>query len=165
MAPPRLRYTLVTSMMCSLPAGGATCFHKCLSFAFPRVIEHLALHINALELFVLVMAVKIWASKLAGSRFQISCDNDATIQVVHSGRTHDAFMQRCLRQLWLTSACYDLDLHVSHITGVHNVFADCLSRWYANATFQRKFHLFASQHNLCFQMLSIDRADLAFELP
>ena len=48
-------------------------------------------------------------------------------------------MQRCLRQLWLTSARYDLDLHVSHIPGVHNVFADCLSRWDADSTFQRKF--------------------------
>ena len=26
-------------------------------------------------------------------------------------------MQRCLRQLWLTSARYDLELHVSHIPG------------------------------------------------
>ena len=84
---------------------------------FPGCIEELALHINALELFVLVMAVKIWAPKLAGSRFQISCDNDAAVQVVRSGRTRDGFMQRCLRQLWLTSARYDLDLHVSHIPG------------------------------------------------
>ncbi|XP_068723726.1 uncharacterized protein [Montipora capricornis] len=149
----------------SLHRGGATCFDECISFAFPRVIEDLALHINALELFVLVMAVKIWATKLAGSRFQISCDNDAAVQVVRSGRTRDAFMQRCLRQLWLTSARYDLDLHVSHIPGVHNVFADCLSRWDANSTFQRKFYELASQRNLCFHMLSIDSADLAFDLP
>ena len=148
----------------SLHRGGATCFDECTSFAFPRDIEELALHINALELFVLVMAVKIWAPKLAGSRFQISCDNDAAVQVVRSGRTRDAFMQRCLRQLWLTSARYDLDLHVSHIPGVHNVFADCLSRWDADSTFQRKFHELASQRNLCFHMLSIDSEDLAFDL-
>ena len=110
------------------------------------------------------MAVKIWAPKLAGSRFQISCDNDAAVQVVRSGRTRDGFMQRCLRQLWLTSARYDLDLHVSHIPGVHNVFADCLSRWDADSTFQRKFHELSSQRNLCFHMLSIDSEDLAFDL-
>ena len=121
------------------------------------------MHINALELFVLVVAVKIWAPKLAGSRFQISCDNDAAVQVVRSGCTRDAFMQRCLRQLWLTSARYDLDLHVSHIPGVHNVFADCLSRWDADSTFQRKFHELASQRNLCFHMLSVDSEDLAFD--
>ena len=144
--------------------GGATCFDECTSFAFPRDIEELALHINALELFVLVMAVKIWAPKLAGSRFQISCDNDAAVQVVRSGCTRDAFMQRCLRQLWLTSARYDLDLRVSHIPGVHNVFADCLSGWDADSTFQRKFHELASQRNLCFHMLAIDGENLAFDL-
>ena len=99
----------------------------------PRDIEELALHINALELYVLVMAVKIWAPKLAGSRFQISCDNDAAVQVVRSGRTPDASMQRCLRQLWLTSARYD-----SNIPGVHNVFVDSLSRWDADSTFSKK---------------------------
>ena len=111
------------------------------------------------------MAVKIWAPKLTGSRFQISCDNEAAVQEVRSGRTRDAFMQRCLRQLWLTSARYDLDFHVSHIQGVHSVFADCLSRWDTNCTFQRMFRELASQHNLCFQMLSIDSADLTFDLP
>ena len=116
----------------SLHRGGTTCFDECISFAFPSAIEALALHINALELFVLVMAVRIWAPKLAGSRLQISCDNDSAVQVVRSGRTRDAFMQRCLRQLWFTSARYYLELYVSHIPGVHNVLADCLSRWGAD---------------------------------
>ena len=148
----------------SLHRGGATCFDECISIPFPRDIEELVLHINALELFVLVMAVKICASKLAGSRFQISCDNDAAVQVVRSGRTRDAFMQRYLRQLWLTFAGYDLELHVSHIPGVHNVFADCLSRWDADSTFQRQFYDLASQCNLCFHMLSVHSEDLAFDL-
>ena len=148
----------------SLHRGGATCFDECISFAFPSAIESLALLINALKLFVLVMAVRIWAPKLAGSRFQISCDNDAAVQVVRSGRTRDPFMQRCLRQLWFTSARYDLELYVSHIPGVHNVLADCLRRWDANSTFHRKFHDLASQRNFCFHMLSIDSEDLAFDL-
>ena len=142
----------------SLHQCGATCFDECISFTFPRNIKELALHINALELFVLVMAVKIWAPKLAGSH------NEAAVQVVRSGRTRDFFMQRCLRQLWLTSARYDLELHVSHIPGVHNVFADCLSRWDVDFTFPRKFHELASQRNLCFHMLSIDSEDLVFDL-
>ena len=140
----------------SLHRSGATCFNECTSFAFPRDIEELALHINTLELFLLVMAVKIWAPKLTDSRFQISCDNNVAIRVVRSGGTQDALMQRCLRQLWLTSAHYDLDLHVAHIPGVHNVLANCLSHWDADDTFQRKFHELASQRNLCLHMLSID---------
>ena len=83
----------------SLHRGGVTCSNECVSFDFPSHIENLALHITTLELFVLVIAVKIWAPKLAGTKFQISCDNKAAVQIANSGRTQDPFMQRCLRQL------------------------------------------------------------------
>ena len=88
----------------SLHRGSATCFNECISFAFPRYIEGLASHITTLELFPLVIAVKIWAPQLAGVQFQISCDDDAVVQIANLGRTQDPFMQRCLRQLWLTKA-------------------------------------------------------------
>ena len=114
---PRVFHDVLFTCDSSLHRGGPTCFDECISFA-----------------------VKMWAPKLAGSRFQISCDNEAAVQVVRSGRTRDVFMLRCLRQLWLTSARYDLELHVSHIPGVHNVFPDCLSRWDVDSTFHRKFH-------------------------
>ena len=153
--PPRDFQDMLCNCDASLHPGGAMCFDECISLAFPSAIESLALHINTLELFVLVMAVRIWAPKLAGSRFQISCDNDAAIQVVSSGHTLDAFMQHCLRQLWFTSARCDLELHVSLIPGVHNVLADCLGRWDADSTFHRKFHDLASQRDFCFHMLSI----------
>lgn len=77
----------------SLHRGGATCFNECISFAFQRHIESLALHITALELFVLIIDVKIWAPELAGVKFQISCDNNTAVQIVNSGRTQDSFMQ------------------------------------------------------------------------
>ena len=84
----------------SLYRGGATFLNECITYAFPRHIESLALQITALELFVLVIAVKLWAPKLAGLQSQISCDNDAAVQIVNSGRTQDPFLQRCLCQLW-----------------------------------------------------------------
>lgn len=83
----------------SLHRGGTTCFDEYIIFAFPSHIEELALHINALELFVLIMAVNVWAPRLTGSRFQISCHDDAAVQAVLSGRTQDAFMQRRFKLL------------------------------------------------------------------
>lgn len=73
--------------------------HLYIIFALPSHIEELALHINALELFVLIMAVDVWAPRLTGSRFHISCHDDAAVQAVLSGRTQDAFMQRRFKQL------------------------------------------------------------------
>ena len=61
-----------------------TCFNECIRFAFPHHFESLALHITALEFFVLVIAVKLWAPKLTGIQFQISCDNDVAVQIANS---------------------------------------------------------------------------------
>ena len=47
-------------------------------------------------------------------------------------------MQRCLRQLWFTSALHDVALRVRHIPGEHNTLADALSRW-DNNSFHTQF--------------------------
>jgi len=147
-----------------LHRGGATCFDECISFAFPSAIASLALHINALKLFVLVMAVRTWAPKLAGPRSQISCDNDAAVQVVRSRRSRDAFMQGFLRQLWFKSARYDLELYVCHIPGGPQCLCRLPQSLDADSAFHRKIHDLASQRNLCLHLLSIDSGDLAFDL-
>ena len=68
----------------TLHRGGSTCFNECILFDFTSLIENLALHITALKLFILVIAVKIWAPKLAGTKFQISCNNKAAVQIANS---------------------------------------------------------------------------------
>ena len=148
----------------SLHRGGATYFDECITFGFPRHIESLALHITALELSALVIAVKLWAPKLAGVQFQISCDNDAAVQIANSGRTQDPFMQRCLRQLWLTKARYDLEIHVIHVPGIHNVFPDCLSRWDMDDSYPRRFHALERQHGVTFHILDLSSEALFFEI-
>ena len=49
-------------------------------------------------------------------------------------------MQQCLRQLWLTKAHYDLEIHVIDVPGIHNVFADCLSLWDMDDSYPQRFH-------------------------
>jgi len=57
-------------------------------------------------------------------------------------------MQRCLRQLWCTSALHDVALRVRHIPGEHNTLANALSRWdntsshtqFAQATTAQRIH-------------------------
>ena len=83
----------------SLQAGGATCLDKCFTCHFPEQIVRSAGHITALELYTIVVAVKLWAPKLRQRKFIVSCDNEAAVTVVNSGSPRDPFMQRCLRQL------------------------------------------------------------------
>ena len=104
----------------SLHRGGATC----ITFASPRHIESLALNITALELFILVIAAKLWAPKLAGVHFQISSDNDAAVQIANSGHTHGPFMSDVYSS---SGVRYDLEIRVINVPGINNVFADCVA--------------------------------------
>ena len=117
-----------------LTRGGTTCLDKCLTFPFPDFVHHAASHISALELFTVIVSVKLWATALRHQRFLVSCDNEAAVTVINSGSTKDPFMQRCLRQLWFTSALHDVALRVRHIPGEYNTLADALSRWDNNSS-------------------------------
>jgi len=124
-----------------LHGGGATCLDQCFFVTLPTNIVQEAEHITALVLFVLVLAVRVWAPTLARRRFLISCDNEAAVTVINSGVTRDCFMQRCLRQLWFTASLHDFEIRASFIPGDHNTLADALSRWQLNSKSQRDLFL------------------------
>ena len=51
--------------------------------------------------------------------------------MVETGKTKDAFLALCVRNIWLLTASLDIDLNISHVPGIHNVIADTLSRIYS----------------------------------
>jgi len=53
-------------------------------------------------------------------------------------------MQHCLRQLWFTASMFDFELIPHHIPGAHNILADSLSRWHADASHHALFYTSAS---------------------
>ena len=148
----------------SLHAGGATCFNDCFTCEFSKDIVHSAQHITALELYTIVVAVKFWAHKLHQRKFIVSCDNEAAVTVVNSGKSKDPFMQRCLRELWFTAAVYDCELTARHIPGVHNVLADALSRWHADSSYHELFHSTAARLNRQYIFRSVPRDCLTFQV-
>lgn len=85
------------------------CFHS----NFPSFITDDHLHINCLELLVVIVAVKNWGKKLKG----IFCDNEASVTVINSGSTKDSFIQNCLSELnfvlWKLHINLKLELNIS----------------------------------------------------
>ena len=108
-----------------LHGGGASCRAECISFAFPDYISPFTLHINALELFTIVVALKHWGLQLQGRKF--ACDNSAAVAVINSTTFKDPLMPCCLGQLWLAAALFDFEVRALHVPGKHNQFADCLA--------------------------------------
>ena len=88
----------------------------------------LDLNITQLEMINVLIALRVWASHWAPSTVRFSCDNLSVVQVVTSGKTKDSFLNACLRNIWLITASYDIDLLIEHIQGSKNIIADSLSR-------------------------------------
>ena len=52
--------------------------------------------------------------------------------MVKTGKTRDPFLALCVRNIWLLTASYHIDLVITHIQGSKNVIADTLSRLYSD---------------------------------
>ena len=128
---------LLASDAC-LTGCGATCGREYFHKAFPVQVLVKRLHINALELLALVVAVSTWAFKLAGRKVTVLCDNSATVWVINTGKTRDKDMQRLLRELCFITATNDIEVFAQHIPGEQNRIPDILSRW-SNKLLRNKF--------------------------
>jgi len=81
-----------------------------------------------LELLALTHGVGVWREKLKGRALMIQSDCAAVVEVCRKGYCNEGNMMILLRQLALFTCTSKIFLHVSHIPGVNNVVADCLSR-------------------------------------
>ena len=85
----------------------------------------------------IVIALRMWGSFWCHSNITVYCDNLGVVFVVKTGKTKNAFLALCVRNIWLYStytADYDIDLDTAHIPGCHNTTSDALSRIYSNST-------------------------------
>lgn len=107
--------------------------------SFPEFIRAQQLHINALELLTIVVALKLWSSRFTGKRILVYCDDAASVQVLNTGSSRDSFSQACLREVSFRAACFEFELKAVHLPGTLNRLPDLLSRWDLNPRFQTEF--------------------------
>ena len=107
-------------------------------YALPLPVGFLNLHITQLEMLNVVVALKVWANIWANKRIKISCDNLAVVEILKSGKTRDAFLATCARNIWLITAMFNIDIIIIHVPGISNQVADLLSRWTITSNPQSK---------------------------
>ena len=96
------------------------------------------------------------------SKIKVHCDNMA-VQAVGLGKTKDPYSAACLRNLWLLTTSYDIELVIEHIQGTKNIIADLLSTVYSHKT--TDFHLLTYvQQNLIGTKLSIGDLKVDFNI-
>ena len=72
---------------------------------FPEWLTNLPeISINELETMAVIVAVKIWSHKLANSHTLLFCDNQATCDIINTGRACNQFTQECLREICFLTA-------------------------------------------------------------
>ena len=122
-----------------LQGGGGVNWSKRRYFHSQFPAELAAAHINALELVVLVVALKLWGDDCHGLRVQVNCDNMATVEVVNSGRSRDELMLSWLRELAYWCAWHECQVRAVHIAGKSNRLPDLLSRWETGPHVRQEF--------------------------
>ena len=98
------------------------------------------LPIHCLEMLAVLVGVRTWGRKFSGMKIQIFCDNMATVLVINSSKTRDAFMGTCLRELWLEVCTYEFELRAVHLPGEENRVPDWLSRWDRGSSYRDLFY-------------------------
>ena len=95
---------------------------------FPQFIMERHLHINALELLTVMVALKLWGKLFRRKRISILCDNIASVMVLNRGITRDKFQAQCLRVITFITAVGEFQVRAQHIPGMDNRIPDILSR-------------------------------------
>ena len=103
---------------------------------FPQSVQVRGHIIAHLEMLNIVVALKTWGPQWTGMRICVFCDNTNACIAIQSGRSRDAFMQHCAREVFLVSARYDLEVWAFHKPGVQLHRADALSRAHLGKCFR-----------------------------
>lgn len=123
----------------SLEGAGALCGTEYFHTRFPPQAIARFKHINQLELLTIVVSLKLWGSKLAGSRLRLHCDNQVSVMTINTGRSRSATLQLCLRELAFVAASHMIEIKAVHIPSQHNRVPDLLSRWDSSPSFRSQF--------------------------
>lgn len=84
--------------------------------------------ITVLELFPILVALKIWGDELCDKRLLFHCDNLSVVHIVNSMTSKSDKVMTLLRAITMCCLRLNIVIKAEHISGVKNVLTDSLSR-------------------------------------
>ena len=123
----------------SLIGGGATHGKEYFHFKFPGWILEETDNIAQREIYTIVVAIKLWGSRLAGKVVRFKTDNMISKFAINNGRSKDSFILMCLREITWILAKYEILLRCTYVNTKLNTVPDSLSRWYLDMEARRTF--------------------------
>ena len=123
---------------CLVRAGGVR-GNEVFTVLFPDHKTQSDENITHLELWSIIVALKLWGEQFRGKVIKISTDNEAVSIIVNSGCSQDRKLQSQLREVvWWTAKC-GCKIKTVHLAGVKNKIPDLLSRWHEGRQVQDEF--------------------------
>ena len=123
----------------SLQACGGFWQGKYFHTAFPQNFQNDHFHITILEMFAVIICLKLWRCNFKGKKIQMFCDNQSICQVVNSGKAKDEVLQDCLREIAFLAAVHEFQIKMVHLESKENRISDCHSRWDLDYSYRVKF--------------------------
>lgn len=116
----------------SLSGGGGVAGQVCYKWKYSSSHVKRFKKIHELEAVNTVVAFKTLVPAVAprGAHIIIQTDNSSSAHALESGRTRDATLAACARELWLLAAYSDQTVSIQHKPGVLIPLSDALSRYY-----------------------------------
>ena len=112
---------------------------------FPKNLQQK--NIAILEMWAVMVALKIWSHKLKGKYFWVHVDNEAVAIILNTGSSRDPELQDALREIAYIAAQHQFVIKTRHIAGITNRIPDWLSRWHEPES-KKSFRAFASNKGL-----------------
>lgn len=122
----------------SLQGAGGVCGKQFYRIKYPLTFAQ-GCSIVHLELWALIIGIKIWLEQLKNKKVVVHCDNQAVAQLINSGRARDQILQQGLREVCYLAAVGEFEILAQFIPGVDNRLPDFLSRWSMGNQFRTAF--------------------------
>ena len=111
-----------------LSGGGGWSGCEYFSCQFPEFIIRKNFHINALELWVILVGLRLWHANFRSRRIQLFCDNQVSVGLINSGKGRDPILLKILREILFLCSTNGIQIRAVHLPGLENRRADKLSR-------------------------------------
>ena len=86
------------------------------------------LHISVLELYPIVIALKLWACYFENKCIRLHCDNMAVVHMINNQTSSNSCAMSLLRFMTVNCMKHNIFVKASHIPGSINFVADAMSR-------------------------------------
>ena len=123
----------------SLVGGGAVFNKEYFHFKFDDEILRKTSNISQREMITILVAIRLWGSSMSRRVVRFYTDNQNCMFAINKGKSHDAFILKCLREIVHITAKHQVLLRCKYINTRLNSLPDALSRWYISAEARRIF--------------------------